>query len=382
VQRQATSRFTAIYDGEVMTDNGAKVTVYLTRLDHSAEAAMTAGIEPGVVEFALAPRPLTYLNQLHQQVSSQQVSLKQDGINVVTWGPDFITGRENVTVQNLTPAKEAALDKLFGGTNLTFNNTTQSYTAIAVQGRADDTIPWNGGDFDIELNTSDEVTGLCTTGYGAHSGSTEYLLTAGHCASVGQLAANGGPAIADDTTATEMGENTSIGSFTKPDGIDAGLINTTDDGGSSIAVYTGSSTATQVDDVSGSLSSPAGDQVCSDGAFEGEICDLVIQKSSPMPECITESESSSGPTYTVCDIYEAVNPSGGIAVGNGDSGGPVFRFSGSELEATGIITAQATATEKVCPTQYAGLSTRYCSPDLFYTSISSVLGEFGLTLNT
>jgi hypothetical protein len=41
----------------------------------------------------------------------------------------FITGRENITVQDLTPAREAVLDKLFGAANLTLTSTTKNYTA-------------------------------------------------------------------------------------------------------------------------------------------------------------------------------------------------------------------------------------------------------------
>jgi hypothetical protein len=150
-----------------------------------------------------------------------------------------------------------------------------------------------------------------------------------------------------------------------------------------------------VSDVSGTASSPAGDQVCDSGAFEGEVCDIVIQKTTPMPECITESADSRvftvGPdahsdtvkTFTVCDILEAKQAKGQFAVGNGDSGGPVFRFNGSKLYATGIITAEPSAGAVKCPTeQYPDLSTRFCSATVFYTDISNILSEFKVSINT
>jgi hypothetical protein len=376
VQRVAAARFGGLYTGEILTDHGRKVVVYLTRLDKTAEAAMTAGVAPGIVSFARAPRPLAWLNRLHQRVTGQQPALKRAGINLVTWGPDFITGRENLTVQDLTAAKAAVLDRLFGTGNLTLTSTTARYAAVAV-GRDNDSPPWNGGDFMID----DPVTGECSSGYGVTSGSTSYSLTAGHCFTVNAEVINGDPSLTGKTY-YEMGTVSTRGSFTKSDGIDAEMVKTTGYGSSSKAIYTGSSTKPQVADVSGTATSPAGDQVCDSGAFEGEVCDIVIQKTTPMPECITESEGSGGPTYTVCDIYVAEQASGKIAVGNGDSGGPVFRFEGSKLYATGIITAEPSG-GTVCPTrQYKGFSTRYCSPTLFYTSISSVLSEFKVKINT
>jgi hypothetical protein len=384
VQHVAASRFGVAYVGEILTSNGTKVTLYLTQLDRSAETAITAGIQPGVVNFARAPRSLAYLNKLHQNVTSEQASLQRRGIDIVTWGPNFITGREDVSVYHLTAAKEAALDKRFGAANLTFANTAQDYTAAAV-GRDNDTAPWNGGDFDDVVDPAlGAFTNDCSTGYGAHKGSQWYLITAGHCAFVGYLAFNGTPNFFSPTGVfTLMGETTTDGSYRKKDGIDAGLIDTSEAGqSSSPAVYTAGSTSSQVADVSGTATSPAGDQVCSDGAFEGEICGLVLQKTKPMPECITELVSKTV-RYTVCDIYEAIRPKGKVAAGQGDSGGPVFRFVGSKLYATGIITAQSVTDHFKCKTyQIKGFNTRYCSPVLYYTSITSILSEFKLKLNT
>jgi hypothetical protein len=378
VARVAQTRFKSVYVGEVLTNNGNNVVMYLTQLSRSAETAISSGMQAGVVKFARAPRSLSYLNGLHQRVTRAQAELKRQGTNIVTWGPDFITGRENVTVQNLDAAKKAQLDHLFGAASLTFSSTTRSYTAVAVA-RDDDTPPWNGGDYVIMLNSAGDVYGECTSGFPVHKGSTDYLLTAGHCAGDGYTVVNGDPSLTGSVY-YEMGTISTTGNFGDNDGVDAELIDTAGFGGSSEALYTGSSMSPSVSDVSGTASSPAGDQVCDDGAFEGEICDLVIQSTTPMPECITEAEG--GVDFSVCDVYQADNPSGGIAVGNGDSGGPVFRFSGSNLEATGIITAEAEPLTK-CPTeQYPALSTRECSPILFYTSISSVLSEFGVTLNT
>jgi hypothetical protein len=129
VQRAAKARFPSAYAGEVLVDHGTRVVVYLTRPTKAAETAITAGVQPGVVRFARAPRSLAFLNRLHKQVTADQPKLARQGINLVRWGPDFITGRENITVQHLTTAKKAALDSLFGTTNLTLSTTTSNVVA-------------------------------------------------------------------------------------------------------------------------------------------------------------------------------------------------------------------------------------------------------------
>jgi hypothetical protein len=219
------------------------------------------------------------------------------------------------------------------------------------------------------------------------------MITAGHCFGVKELIVNGSPKLTGIYTG--VGTLMTRGSFGKKNGIDGEMINTTLNGGSNKAIYTGSSKKPKISDVSGTRDSPAGDQVCDSGAFEGEVCDIVIKKTKPMPECIEESDSSEtfrdGPksysaaskVITVCDIFEAKQASGQLAVGNGDSGGPVFRFRGSKLYATGIITAAPASGEVKCPTeQYPDLSTRYCSSTVFYTGIRSILSEFKVSINT
>jgi len=100
---------------------------------------------------------------------------------------------------------------------------------------------------------------------------------------------------------------------------------------------------------------------------------------SPHTMCITEGLGFRR-SVRVCKVFEADKIRGGIAVGEGDSGGPVFRFMGSRLYATGIVTAQSS--DRDCPTyQVKGLQKRECSSKLFYTSIDPILGRYGLTIN-
>jgi Trypsin len=374
-QQAASSQFQDLYAGEVLTNDGSNVVVYLTQLQPSAEAAITAGTQPGVVSFALAPRSLAYLNALHAQVTSQEPALQQEGTNLVVWGPDFTTGREDITVQDLDPARTALLDRLFGAGNLVLTSTTEAYAAVAAADRADDTPPWNGGDYTIDKDPAHLFSEACTSGYGVAHRATQYLLTAGHCIYPGSDVVNQKPDAAHKRT---MGVADTTGSYGGSGGIDAGLITTTKHGGSSKAVFSGGPNTSELADVSGRASSPKGDEVCVDGAFDGLKCGLVIQNA--MPECIKESPTF-GLNYGVCDVYQAKRPKGGIVMGDGDSGGPVFRYKNNLLYATGIVTAGGGKRVK-CSTQFKGYNTRYCSSVLYYTSIGAALKELNVHLLT
>ncbi len=376
-EQVAQARFAGLYVGEVLTDNGSHVVVYLTQLQPSAEAAITAGTQPGTISFALAPRSLAYLDALNAGVTSAETALLQQGITIVTWGPDFVTGREDITVLDLNAARTALLDQEFGATNLVLSTTSVGYAGIALAGRAADSPPWNGGDYTIIHVSSFNIA--CTSGFGVSGGRKKYLLEAAHCAAKNAKVYNASPS--GKGKQHLMGSVSSQGEWKPKNGIDAEVINTTSNGGSSKAVDVGSSSSKTLADVSGSASSRRGDQVCDDGAFEGQVCQLVIQNS--MTKCAVEALSVAGPFYRICDLYQVKQLHGHIAAGDGDSGGPVYRYKNNKLYATGLITLSDGNSVK-CPTEnypYVG-GQRACYSEFYYTSISSILREFKVSLNT
>jgi hypothetical protein len=258
VQQVATSRFADLYVGEVLTDNGSRVVAYLTRLQPSAEATITAGTRPGVVSFALAPRSLAYLNALNAEVTSEETALQKQGVTIVTWGPDFVTGREDITVLDLDAARTGLLDQEFGAGNLVLSTTSVGYAGIALSGRAADTPPWNGGDYTIIHVSPFNIA--CTSGFGVSGGGKKYLLEAAHCAAKKAKVYNGSPS--GKGKQHLMGSVSSQGQWKPKNGIDAELIDTSSNGGSSKALNVGSSSSKTLADVSGSASSSKGDQVC------------------------------------------------------------------------------------------------------------------------
>jgi hypothetical protein len=65
-----------------------------------------------------------------------------------------------------------------------------------------------------------------------------------------------------------------------------------------------------------------------------------------------------------------------IATQRGDSGGPVFRFIGGNLEATGLVSSSTPSKEVPC--KYNTPDT--CYSDVYYSAIDWDLQEWGATL--
>jgi len=355
------------YGGIAAVNHGQDLNVYLAGTPDATLESQILGTAPADhVHLVQTSHTQTQLLDLRTRVLGEASTLEGRGINLTSWGPDVWTGLERVQVQNLTPATAATLDTLFGASNISLVSSTASTGGIASGTRVVDTKPFDGGDF---IQGADQYAAgyvdNCTSGFGAHAGNSYYLLGAQHCY------ASGTAITQNSSYITTSG--TSIGTVATVDdnyaGLDALEISTPNtplyptagEPGSSPAILTAGSTSPQTADVSGAETSPAGYQVCEDGAYEGEICGLVVQSTG---SCInlTESVTPSVIRYA-CDEDYATNPSGGIANGEGDSGSGVFRFNGALLEATGIDSASGTGI--AC--QAYTTNGRQCFSDIFYT---------------
>lgn len=364
------SLYSATYASSELTDGGTHIVAYLTQLDPQVEAAIRGSALAADFTFVQTPHSLQWFTSLTQQITNANAALEAAGVHLIGWGDaDLVTGRMTVQVLNLTPAKATLLNALFGAANLALTNGTAADIPIPASGppRANDTPPWNGGDFITDGGPD------CTSGYGAR----QYMLTAGHCFPTGLTVFNG-------SSTQVFGRFGILGPVVNrdPPGVapylDAEIINTSLFGGTSDLVFAGGPSSNERDAVSGIASVPRGGQVCQSGAFEGEICGLVVQNTIPV--CRNFGEGA------VCQLHKAINPTGGIAAGQGDSGGPVFSFQGSLLYATGLVDAVVANRHHVltdCPTYQGPLHNlgRLCGPILFYTSIQPILSHFGLTLN-
>lgn len=308
--------------------------------------------------FPQTPTTETQQDALHNSVMEQDLSIRAQGIDLVAFGPQITTGQEVAQVVNLTPSQQSELDEEFGP-NFTAENVSASQVAVPFD-RENDSSPWNGGDFITNDTNTD-----CSSGIPAHnSGGGYYLITAAHCFPLGTDIYNGSITIPWGTF--DAMSFIAAADFSN-DGLDAEL----DAPYSSDLLYTGPSVNAARSVISGTATSPVGYQVCDDGAFEGEYCGLTIQSNN---NCLWIAEDN----RYACHIVLADGTNDQDA-GQGDSGGPVFRFSGSSLLVTGTITG-GTGTFATCTNWYPQTD-RLCSNDLYYTNVNNELAEWGLIVN-
>lgn len=205
----------------------------------------------------------------------------------------------------------------------------------------------------------------CSSGWPVHgvkSPSTFYLITAAHCTHVpeGNLSSN------QFVTAPYTGIPVKpIGTASNEDLTeDAGLINTGVNGsplgGNGNAIYTGQVDPTGVGTLEmtagldGLATNEVGDEVCTSGAYSGEICGLEITDTA------VQWVVDYGDLAAIVTGLEVTNPNGTNAAGEGDSGGPIYSYVNA-----GLVAARGTisSADADFPAPCTGVLTRADNPD-------------------
>ncbi|MFD7161587.1 hypothetical protein ACFV9C_43870 [Kribbella sp. NPDC059898] len=219
--------------------------------------------------------------------------------------------------------------------------------------RVADFAPWSSGTF--IYNPS--IGGICTSGPGVKIGSTEYMLTAGHCASAtGQQIQQGDP----DVIPPPLPVVGNVANRSGYPNLDAMLITAN----VSNTMYRTWYNFYSVD--STPWESLTGQTVCTGGAFSGERCNLSVGATN----YCSKVQNSCGLTLAYRSGY--------IAAGEGDSGGPVYILAPG-LRYSGIVTGPRYTTDNFdCPSYPSGI--RSCSSYIVFTRIQNTLGYFGASL--
>jgi hypothetical protein len=119
--------------------------------------------------------------------------------------------------------------------------------------------------------------------------------------------------------------------------------------------------------VAGDATSPNGDIVYNEGAYSGEVA---VKVENNYLGCISISGYAGVPgNRRECNLVEAV--SSGIAVQEGDSGGPVIRYVGGKLMVTGIVSAGIGRATCTYNTQHEPADS--CFHTLYYTAMDEIL---------
>ena len=367
----ARASFRSTFGGVVFSESGKKPTIYLTRLDPAAMRAFTALPLDRKPSFRLAPHTWSDQLALVDRLAADHASLAREGVRLQRWYPDAARGR--VQVEILGSTKSASASTALAHSKQLLNHRygdLLTVTAVArassedahFTGRADDTAPWNGGDF---------ISGSgCTSGFGMRSTANgqDFLATAAHCYSeIGYLVRNH----TGDGFSPGIGTNIGMGVVayidTATNGQDVALIRTENYGGSNNKIWGGSTSAPFRRTVTGWGDVAMNEVVQTIGAYEGESTALVV---TGVHQCMTVGGRG------ICGISRAVSQFGKIAVGAGDSGGPVWNNNGG-VKAVGTISF-GFGTRSTCPNYSVGYTPRYCYTGVGFTDIGSTMSQWGI----
>jgi hypothetical protein len=289
-----------------------------------------------------------------------------------------LDGHLQVGVNSDVAAATSQLSARFGSAVEVVDDTEPTYLTTH---RYSDVSPWNGGDFIYHFVSTSNWSD-CSSGIPVHDATTgtNYMLTASHCfysfGGVGTSVRNG--YVRTDTNAVYSGSSqTLIGSVTKNSNIDPGT--TTEDvafiqSAGSVddfdAAWNSEGRAVQI----GRAANHIGDQVCQSGAFDGQICDLVIR-------AINVTQCPVGVSFCVNHLVRADSgTSGTVALGEGDSGGSVYSYSGSNVLARGM-TDQGSGSV-TCTSVPTGTSGRPCFHTLYFVDMEAIDNSWNVVPNS
>jgi hypothetical protein len=365
----------AFYSNAVVDDEANTVTLYLAHAPQRVVDQLTAA-HPGifVIRNTAAFSEAMVLN-LEDAISGRIPAWAAAGVRIGYLRPT-LDGRLEIGVNSNVGDAASRLGAQYGDAVRVVANTEPTHL---VAWRYNDSSPWNGGDFIYHLangNWSD-----CSSGIPVHDATngTHYMLTASHCfwdfGGVGTSVRNGYVRV--DTNAPYSGSSTTlIGSVTKNSNLNPGsttldvaLIKTGSSTLDFVAAWNSQGYGIQV----GRATNHVGDQVCQSGAFDGQICGGIVIRALNLTECPGN--------FCVNHLVQANNStSGTVAVGEGDSGGPVYSYTGSNLLARGM-TDQGSGSVS-CTSVPPGTAGRLCFHTLYFVEMASIDSSWNVTPNT
>ena len=221
----------------------------------------------------------------------------------------------------------------------------------AAYSRWDDSPPYWGG------AVWQSAGGRCSTGFAIAIGGVSKMLSAGHCGANGGGASDGGGqymgTISGDTNA-----------------YDTLYINTSSAG----RIYDGGvGTGEFSKPVIGASHSYVGNWLCTSGAYSGARCN----------EQVIAVNVTIWVGYYIYGMVRAEQVNHTNAVGNGDSGGPVFALSAdpNKVIAKGTVSAIDTSTSVACTGIPAG-NGRTCAWRFYYADVVNSLNRYGAAIVT
>jgi len=407
IEALALNDYSNTYGGLVVTDQETHIDVYLTSLNATVEAPLSALAPSGEISFLTTPNSVATLGPIDSQIFSDWQALQAAGIELIGFGGDVYSGTIDLQVENATTAQVTMLDERYGASHITVQSLTPSEVPSPYYDRTSDYSPWRGSDSigSIRTYNGQQYLNGCSSGFSGHSNATgDLLITATHCFYPAESIYN-----YIQTASGWQGSGLYVGSVGAFQSQAYGDTDTELIGASGAGqVWLGPIGGAYPYPVSGYTNNPMGDYVCTDGSYDGELgsnnapvyCGSgtgtgmiqIVQNGDntpPLGWCQDQSyaadETTTNPPYELplhtCHLIEVQSTSGQAVAGPGDSGGPVFRFTngGSTLEAVGVISGGLLNVQ--CPYNTEG-GRRECGNEMWYSAINSTLSQWGIALDT
>lgn len=238
-------------------------------------------------------------------------------------------------------------------------------TAIAAATRQNDASPWKGGaQIDITLIPDQ----WCTTGFPVTMEDTgnKYLTTARHCITYSNGGYIGTTGDIDDANGDALGTWKNSAAWNRPE-YDVTLIKP-NSGLIGSSVYSGGINSSALVTLSGATVSPdPGGYVWGSGANSGAHVLQVVSKNAGYS--VNNTPVTGG--------HVLATASGGVAVAQGDSGGPAMRVVNNQDYGVGTISAFPNAYEIACSTLAHNPGGRVrCGSRVWYTSLTGTLSSY------
>jgi hypothetical protein len=142
-----TTDFPASYGGLEVAENGQRITVYMTRMPKDLTRVVDAVAPQGAVAYHRSAHSLESLLAIHRAVAAAWLSLQEEGIDIVGFGPNVATSTEQIQVIGPTLPQVERLVGLFGDHTVSVKSVSEapipaSYT-LRVDSESHGVVPWD-----------------------------------------------------------------------------------------------------------------------------------------------------------------------------------------------------------------------------------------------
>jgi hypothetical protein len=355
---------------------GARFNVYLSGSPARAEISKLTSSAALPVVIHIVPTPLQKLVAVRNAITRDVKSWASRGIDITLWGPNPVEDKVDVYVRNLDSSEARSLTTAYGRLYVSIRRAGPNEILTPLANREADTVPYSGGDFVTDPTVAG---GGCTTGPTVASNNTDqrYMTTAGHCYANGTAVVNGWFDFQDGSNHGGLASfgtiNTDSISFYSGFDLDveySPLKEADNDWGNNgnLRIQKCAATASHPQC---SITPTAGTHVCTSGAYDGEVCGVIVS-SADRDVCVTFDDGPPFGNIVDCHLYRG-GLNGVVVAGQGDSGGPVYQGATGGVYIDGTISLGGVLF--ACPAGPADPpgGHRMCTSTVYWTDMTAIL---------